>query len=179
MRPELDVVSVETEPTPFVDDMVAHFAEWDALPKALKRNLNFDKYLTQKREHSRGRPTPDTRQRPRQNELKQATSKLTLDHFNGSGKTIARAWVHKLDTYISLRPMSEDAIRFVVLHLDGVARDWWYHGLVSLHHDHILQYQEFVDRLIERFDRKDPETYFRGLAQLRQTGGLEAFISEF
>lgn len=48
LRPELDTVSVEIEPTPFVDDMVAHFIEWDALPEAIKRNFNFDKYLTQK-----------------------------------------------------------------------------------------------------------------------------------
>ena len=92
----------------------------------------------------------------------------------------ARAWIHKLDTYLALPPMTKaDAIRFVVLILDRVAHDWWYHGLVSLHHDQIISYQEFVDRLIEPFDKKDPEVYFRELAQLRQTIGLEAFIREF
>lgn len=103
-----------------------------------------------------------------QNDLKEATKKLTLDHFDVSGKTIARAWVHKLDTYLSLCPIfEEDVVRFYMLHLDGVDHDWWYHGLVSLHHDHIVEYHEFVDRLIEKFDRKDPDTYFRELAQLR------------
>ena len=29
------------------------------------------------------------------------------------------------------------------------------------------------------FDRRDPENHFRDLAQLRQTGTAEAFISEF
>ena len=33
--------------------------------------------------------------------------------------------------------------------------------------------------MIGWFDRKVPETYFRELAQLRQIGGLEAFVSEF
>ena len=76
--------------------------------------------------------------------------------------------------------MSEvDAIRFGVLHLDGAAHDWWYHGLVSLQHDQITSYQEFMERLIERFDRKDLEVYFLELAQLKQSGGLESYISEF
>ena len=61
---------------------------------------------------------------------------MILAHFDGSSGVIARAWVHKLDTYLALHPMNEeDAIKFFVLHLDGVAHDWWYHGLVSLHHD--------------------------------------------
>ena len=33
--------------------------------------------------------------------------------------------------------------------------------------------------LIDRFDRKDPELYFRELAQIRQTGTPDAYISEF
>ena len=36
-----------------------------------------------------------------------------------------------------------------------------------------------MDRLVERFDKKDPEIFFRDLAQLRQTGSLETYISEF
>ena len=32
---------------------------------------------------------------------------------------------------------------------------------------------------MERFDRKDPEIHFRELAQLKQTGSAESFISEF
>lgn len=141
LRPEEDVVSVDSEPGPFVDDMVAHYAEWDALPEPIKRNLNFDRFLTQKREHHRGRHSLDARQRTNQFELKQATSKLTMTHFDGSGKVTARAWIHKLDTYLALRPMSkEDDVRFAVLHLDGAAHDWWYHGLVSLQHDQVRTY---------------------------------------
>lgn len=73
----------------------------------------------------------------------------------------------------------EDAIRFKVLHLDGVAHEWWYHGLVSLRHDQITSYNEFMDALIKRFDRKDSKVYLRDLAQLKQSGGLESYISEF
>jgi hypothetical protein len=32
---------------------------------------------------------------------------------------------------------------------------------------------------MDRFDRRDPKIHFRDLAQLRQTGTAEAFISEF
>jgi hypothetical protein len=32
---------------------------------------------------------------------------------------------------------------------------------------------------MDRFDRKDPEIHFRNLAQLRQIGTTEAFITEF
>ena len=71
------------------------------------------------------------------------------------------------------------AISFATLHLEGEAHKWWYHGLVTLGHSHITSYREFTDRLMDRFDRKDPEIHFKDLAQLRQTGTIEAFIIEF
>ena len=78
---------------------------------------------------------------------------MTLAYFDGSGRVTSRAWVHKLDTYLSLHPMTEeDAIRFAVLHVYEAIHDWWYHGLVSFHHDQIISYQEFIDRLIECFN---------------------------
>jgi hypothetical protein len=71
------------------------------------------------------------------------------------------------------------AISFVTLHLEGEAHEWWYYGLVTLVHSRITSYREFTDRLMDRFDRKDPEIHFRDLAQLRQTGTVEMFITEF
>jgi hypothetical protein len=50
---------------------------------------------------------------------------------------------------------------------------------VTLGHSHITSYREFTERLMDRFDRRDPEIHFRDLAQLRQTGTPEAFITEF
>jgi hypothetical protein len=61
--------------------------------------------------------------------------------------------------------------------LEGEAHEWWYHGLVTLGQSRITSYREFTDRLMDRFDRKDPEIHFRDLAQLRQTGTAEAFIT--
>lgn len=140
--------------------------EWDALPQRVKDHLNFDKFLTQKREHSRNKI--DRRPWHRNNDLRHATSKLTLTTFDGSGRVTSRVWVSKLDTFLNLRPMAEeDAIKFAALHLDGIAHDWWHHGMVTLQHDRITTYQEFIDRLVERFDKRDPELYFRDLAQLK------------
>jgi hypothetical protein len=71
------------------------------------------------------------------------------------------------------------AINFVTLHLEGEAHEWWYHGLVALGHSRITSYREFIDRLMDRVERKDPKIHFRDLAQLRQTGTVEAFITNF
>jgi hypothetical protein len=72
-----------------------------------------------------------------------------------------------------------EAISFTTLHLEGEAHEWWYHGLVTLGHSRITFYREFTERLMDRFDRRDPEIHFRYLAQLRQIGTIETFISEF
>lgn len=72
-----------------------------------------------------------------------------------------------------------EALKYATLHLDGAAHDWGTHGMITLQHNQVTTYQEFVDRLIERFDKKDPEVYFWELSQLRQSGGLEQFINDF
>lgn len=103
-----------------------------------------------------------------------------LPHFDGSDNSSARAWIQKLDNYLALRPMEEEeAIKFAMLHLDGVAHEWWYHGLVTLGHRSITTYDEFTNKLIERFEKKDPEVHFRELAQLKQYGTVDAYIAEF
>ena len=107
-------------------------------------------------------------------------NKLTLPTFDGSSKTSARAWIHKLDTYLTLKPMSEtEAIRFATMHLERAAYDWWHHRLVIQDHGLITSYETFSSKLITRFDRKDIEVYYRDLAQLRQGGSSDDFIEEF
>ena len=46
-------------------------------------------------------------------------------------------------------------------------------------HNTISSYSEFTQKLMEWFDRKDPEIHFRELAQLKQTGSAKFFILEF
>jgi hypothetical protein len=105
--------------------------------------------------------------------------KLTIP-FDGSSMCSTQAWVQKLDIYFKLNQMIEsEAISFATLHLEGQAHEWWYRGLMTLGHSHITSYLEFTERLMERFDRRDPELYFKDLTQLRQTGSIEAFITEF
>ena len=66
-----------------------------------------------------------------------------------------RAWIHKVDTFLSLKTMTEiEALKYATLHLDEAAHDWWTHGMITLQHNQIATYREFVDRLIERFDKK-------------------------
>ncbi|GLJ25229.1 hypothetical protein SUGI_0482720 [Cryptomeria japonica] len=73
----------------------------------------------------------------------------------------------------------DEAIQFVVLHLEGVTYDWWHHGLVTQNHALIHSYLEFTERLIAKFDRKDVELYYKDLALLKQTGHAKAYINEF
>ena len=106
--------------------------------------------------------------------------KVTLPSYDGSTGCTARAWVQKLDNYLQLNPMIEtEAILFATLHLEGEAHEWWYHGLTTLGHSNVTSYLDFTQMIIDRFDRKDPELYFRELAQIRQTGTPDAYISEF
>jgi len=43
----------------------------------------------------------------------------------------------------------------------------------------MTSYENFTWRVVERFDRRDPEAHFRELTQLKQTGHPEHYISEF
>ena len=81
---------------------------------------------------------------------------------------MAKSWVEKLDIYFQLNQMSEtEAIKVATLHLDGEAQDWWFHGMVTLGHSTVTTYVEFTRRLIERFDRRDPEEHFVELTRLK------------
>jgi hypothetical protein len=95
-------------------------------------------------------------------ELHRTIGKVTIPKFDGGSKCSARSWVQKLDTYFQLHQMTEtNAIKLSTLHLDGKAREWWYHRLVTLGHVGVTSYLDFTQRLIERFDRKDLELHFR------------------
>jgi hypothetical protein len=72
-----------------------------------------------------------------------------------------------------------DAIKFSTIYLEGKSHDWWYHGMNTLGHNHIIYYTEFTQRLIDRFDQGDPELHFRELTQLRKTGSPKIYIEEF
>jgi hypothetical protein len=72
-----------------------------------------------------------------------------------------------------------EAINFSILHLDGEAHEWWYHGILTLGHSSITSYKDFTQRLMDRFDRKDPEIHLRDLAQMRKIGTPKAYVIDF
>ena len=97
-----------------------------------------------------------------------------LPKFDGSSKFTSKSWVEKLNIYSQLNKVPEmEAIKIVVLHLEGEAHDWWFHGLSTLGHANVTEYSEFTRRLVERFDRRDPEAPFMGLENLKQSGNPE------
>ena len=67
----------------------------------------------------------------------------------------------------------------IILHLEGEASDWWFHGVTNLGRDHILSYYGFSNALMEIFERKYPELPFKEVAQLKQVETLEAYMLEF
>ena len=73
----------------------------------------------------------------------------------------------------------EDTLQFSILHLEGIANEWWHNGLLSLGHQHVTSYQEFSQKLIKHFDQIEPEWYFKELAHLRQHGIVEEYENEF
>ena len=107
-------------------------------------------------------------------------SRFHLPTFDGSLNSLAKSWVEKLNIYFHLNQMAEmEAIKVATLHLDGEAQDWWFHGMVTLGHSTVTTYAKFTQRLIERFDRRDPEQHFVELTRLKQTGSLETYIANF
>ena len=106
--------------------------------------------------------------------------RFVLPTFDGSSKCTAKSWVEKLDIYFQLNQVPEmEAIKIAALHLEGEAHDWWFHGLSTLGHANVSAYSQFTRRLVERFDRRDPEEPFIELAKLKQLGNPETYISEF
>jgi hypothetical protein len=78
---------------------------------------------------------------------------MEIPYFDGSTKMTAQVWVQKLDTYLQLNPMRKmDSIKFSMMYLEGKSHDWWYHGLSTLGHNHIVAYTEFTQSLIDRFN---------------------------
>ena len=75
--------------------------------------------------------------------------------------------------------LETEAIKVATLHLDGEAQDWWFHGMVTLRHSTVTTYAVFTRRLMERFDRRDPEQHFVELTRLKQTGSPETYIADF
>ena len=105
---------------------------------------------------------------------------MSLPTFDGSSQNSANTWVQKLDVYFQLNPMlEEDALKMAILHLEGDANERWFHGMKTLGHNQVKTYGEFVDRVLERFEQKDPKLPFKELTQLKQTGSPTEYMLDF
>lgn len=132
------------------------------------------------REFCEAKKNETPKRKPISRDLKHKVNKLSIPNFDGSGKISAQAWIQKLNTYLNLSPMTEDdAVQFAILHLEGLAHEWWYHGTLTQGHDGITTYDEFTQKLIKRFERKHPQKDFKELTLLRQKGTVEEYITEF
>ena len=148
-----------TEPSePFGTYLQEYRDLWDELHLA----MSFSDFCNMK---SRNRPRNFHRGFTQNYELHKTVGRLTIPNFNGSSSCSVRIWVQKLDSYFQLNPMTQTyAIKLATLHLDKEAHEWWYHGLVTLGHNTITSYNDFTQRLMERFDKKEPKIHFLELA---------------
>ena len=77
--------------------------------------------------------------------------------------------MEKLYIYFQFNKVPEiEAIKLAALHLEGAAHDWWFHGISTLGHANVTAYSKFTRRLVDRFDRRDPEAPFIELAKPKQ-----------
>ena len=75
--------------------------------------------------------------------------------------------------------VEEDALKMAILHFDGNANEWWFDVLKTLGHYQVKTYGEFVNKVLERFEKKVPELSFKELAQLKQVGTPIEYMLEF
>lgn len=88
-------VAQSVAPGLLLGNVMAMYDEWDLFLDQVKLNFSFVEYMNQKRENER--PQQDKRPRAQNRDLKHAMNKSSLPTFDGSNKTSARAWLHKLD----------------------------------------------------------------------------------
>jgi hypothetical protein len=147
----------------FVEKMTQCTREYHGLDMIIQRLMSLNQYCQL---NFRNKPRPN---HISSYEFEQRSRIMKIPYFDGTTKMTTHAWVQKLDTYLQLNPMREmEAIKFDTMYMDGKAHDWWYHGLITIGHNHIVTYTEFTQRLIDRFDQGDPELHFWELTQLRK-----------
>lgn len=113
-------------------------------------------------------------------DLQKKLSRMQVPLYDGSDKMIARACLQKLQTYVTLSPMiEEDTMQFTTLHLEGVAYDWWHHGLITQGHNFDQTLNEFIQRIQDCFNQKNEDENFQDLVSVRQKNMVDAYILEF
>ena len=145
-----------------------YFEEYQSQNQRFKDHLSFQEFC-----HLKDKIRPRHQHRDggfTQNHYRHhSMGRFLLPKFYGSSTCSAKEWVEKMDIYFQLNKVPEmEAINIAALHFEGEAHNWWFHGLSTLVHANVTAYSEFTRRLVERFDRKDPEAPFMSLAKLKQ-----------
>ena len=100
-----------------------------------KKSVPFDQYFLAA---NKLKKKEDNKSLLKNKDLNCSIIKVPLHTFYGSSQSSANTWVQKLDVYFQLNPMvEEDALKMAILHLDGDANEWWFHGLKTLGHDQV------------------------------------------
>ena len=144
-----------------------YFVEYESQNQRFRDHLSFQEFC-----HLKDRRRPRQQYRDggffNNHERHHSMGRLFLPKFDGSPTILAKAWVEKLDIYFQLNKVPEiKTINIAALHFEGEAHNWWFHGLSTLGHTNVTTYSKFTRRLVERFDRKDPEAPFISLAKLK------------
>jgi hypothetical protein len=141
------------------EDIAEYMSEYLALGRDFHQDMTLVKYCGLRLRNRSKEPQRGGQQQQQGHNIDfiQKVGKLSIPSFDRSSKCTTRAWVQKLEMYYKLIQMTEtEAINFATLHLEREAHEWWHHGLVTLEHSHITSYREFTERLMDRFDRRDP-----------------------
>ena len=108
------------------------------MDKDCKKSIPFDQYFIVA---NKLKNKEDNRSLYQNKEFNCVICKVPLLTFYGSSQSSANTWVQKLDVYFQLNLMvEEDALKMAILHLEGDANEWWFHGLKIFVHDKIKTY---------------------------------------
>lgn len=92
---------------------------------------------------------------------------MPLLNFTGSDKIFARAWFQKLQIYFSHHPMDEEeGIKITSMFLDGIAYEWWHNDITMLGCRKVKNFERFSKMVLDRFEHKHIEEYFKELDML-------------
>lgn len=78
--------------------------------------------------------------------------KPSASTFDGLDQLSIRAWLFKMQhCYYSSSMEEQFSIQYAILHLEGVAHDWWYQGMNIQDHIQVNSFDEFCQKLIDIF----------------------------
>jgi hypothetical protein len=124
------------------------------------------------------RPTPETPEassvKDSADEFKMAVKKVELPAFNGDDPV---GWITRAETYFEVQGTTEEVkVRLAKLSMEGTTIHWF--NLLRETEDN-LTWLKLKQALIDRYGGRSSDNLFEELKDLKQTGDVEDYISEF